>query len=70
VFLTIGGQMVSATENALINTLETPLAVAWVRVCFTEVPTATSFAGGIIVLSAVMGHIWSNSRLRFAAAVS
>ena len=24
-FLTIGGQMVSATENALINTLETPL---------------------------------------------
>jgi drug/metabolite transporter (DMT)-like permease len=30
VFLTVGGQMVSATENALINTLETPLAVAWV----------------------------------------
>ena len=28
VFLTIGGQMVSATENALINTLETSLAVA------------------------------------------
>jgi hypothetical protein len=25
VFLTIGSQMVSATENALINTLETPL---------------------------------------------
>ena len=24
VFLTVGGQMVSATENALINTLETP----------------------------------------------
>ena len=32
VFLTVGGQMVSATENALINTLETPLAVAWVWV--------------------------------------
>ena len=26
VFLTVGGQMVSATENALLNTLETPLA--------------------------------------------
>jgi hypothetical protein len=25
VFLTIGGQMVSASENALVNTLETPL---------------------------------------------
>jgi hypothetical protein len=25
VFLTIGGQMVSATEDALISTLETPL---------------------------------------------
>jgi drug/metabolite transporter (DMT)-like permease len=29
VFLTVGGQMVSATENALIDTQETPLAVAW-----------------------------------------
>ena len=29
VFLTVGGQMVSATENALINTLETPLAAAF-----------------------------------------
>ena len=36
VFLTVGGQMVSATENALINTLETPLAVAWVWVCFAR----------------------------------
>ena len=36
VFLTVGGQMVSATENALINTLETPLAVAWVWVCFSR----------------------------------
>jgi drug/metabolite transporter (DMT)-like permease len=68
VFLTIGGQMVSATENALINTLETPLAVTWVWVCFAEVPTVTSFAGGIIVLLAVMGHVWFSSRLRFAAA--
>jgi hypothetical protein len=29
VFLTVGGQTVSYTENALINTLETPLAIAW-----------------------------------------
>jgi drug/metabolite transporter (DMT)-like permease len=69
VFLTIGGQMVSATENALINTLETPLAVAWVWLCFAEVPTVTSFIGGIIVLMAVMGQVWFSTRLRFAAAV-
>jgi drug/metabolite transporter (DMT)-like permease len=53
VFLTIGGQIVSATENALINTVETPLAVAWVWVCFAEVPTITSFVGGLIVMAAV-----------------
>jgi drug/metabolite transporter (DMT)-like permease len=70
VFLTIGGQMVSATENALINTLETPLAVAWVWVCFSEVPSAPSFAGGIIVMAAVTGHIWYNNRSRLAAAAS
>ncbi|HME24254.1 MAG TPA: DMT family transporter [Acetobacteraceae bacterium] len=70
VFLTIGGQMVSATENALINTLETPLAVAWVWVCFAEIPTVTSFIGGIIVLLAVMGHVWFSGRLRFAAAAA
>ena len=45
VFLTVGGQMVSATENALINTLETPLAVAWVWVCFARRhPSPTSRA--------------------------
>jgi hypothetical protein len=39
VFLTFGSQMVSATENAPINTLETPRAVAWVWVCFSEAPS-------------------------------
>jgi len=68
VFLTIGGQMVSATENALINTLETPLAVAWVWVCFAEVPTITSFVGGIIVMAAVAGHVWVSRRSAALAA--
>jgi drug/metabolite transporter (DMT)-like permease len=40
--LTIGGQMVSATENALLNTLETPLAIAWVWLCFSETPPRIS----------------------------
>jgi drug/metabolite transporter (DMT)-like permease len=67
VFLTIGGQMVSATENALINTLETPLAVAWVWVCFSEAPSIANVAGGLIVMAAVIGHVWHSNRLRIAA---
>jgi drug/metabolite transporter (DMT)-like permease len=62
VFLTLGGRLVSATESALINTLETPLAVAWVWLCFGEAPSSTSFLGGIIVMSAVAAHVWHGSR--------
>jgi drug/metabolite transporter (DMT)-like permease len=68
--LTIGGQMVSATENALLNTLETPLAVAWVWVAFGEVPSATSFMGGFIVLTAIGAHFWWSSRPRLASALT
>jgi drug/metabolite transporter (DMT)-like permease len=62
VFLTLGGRLVSATENALINTLETPLAVAWVWVCFGETPTAAACVGGLIVIAAVAAHLWLGSR--------
>jgi drug/metabolite transporter (DMT)-like permease len=62
VFLVIGGRLVSATENALINTLELRLAVAWVWVCFNEMPTGSSLVGSIIVLAAVAAHVWYSSR--------
>jgi drug/metabolite transporter (DMT)-like permease len=70
VFLTVGGQMVSATENALVNTLETPLAIAWVWVCFGEMPSVASFVGGIIVMAAVAGHVWHSNRVRIATATT
>jgi drug/metabolite transporter (DMT)-like permease len=70
VFLTVGGQMVSATENALINTLETPLAVAWVWVCFSEAPSVTNFAGGMIVMATVVGHVWHSNRSKLATAAT
>ncbi len=57
VFLTLGGRLVSATENALINTLETPLAVAWVWLCFGETPSVASVVGGTIVMVAVAAHV-------------
>jgi drug/metabolite transporter (DMT)-like permease len=65
--LTVGGQMVSATENALLNTLETPLAIAWVWICFGETPAATSVVGGTIVVAAVVAQIWYGGRSRLAS---
>lgn len=70
VFLTLGGRLVSATENALINTLETPLAVAWVWFCFGETPTAAACAGGLIVIAAVAAHVWLGSRSESALAAT
>jgi drug/metabolite transporter (DMT)-like permease len=70
VLFTLGGRWVSATENALLNTLETPLAIAWVWACFGEMPPQSSIVGGIVVMAAVGGHIWHSSRLRLAAATA
>ena len=66
----LGGQLVSATENALLNTLETPLAVAWVWVCFGETPALASLAGGIIVMAAVAAKIWHGGRYGPASAMT
>jgi drug/metabolite transporter (DMT)-like permease len=68
VFLTLGGRLISATEAALINTLETPLAVVWVWVAFSEIPTMASAVGGAIVMVAVAGHVWRSSQTRLAYA--
>jgi drug/metabolite transporter (DMT)-like permease len=70
VFLTLGGRLVSATENALINTLETPLAVAWVWLCFGETPSITSLVGGIIVMAAVAAHVWHGNRAMLSSAAT
>jgi glycerol-3-phosphate acyltransferase PlsY len=64
----VGGQMVSATGSALIDTLETLLAVARVWICFNKTPSASSFVGGIIVMAAVAGHVWQSNRARVSAA--
>lgn len=68
VLLAWGGRWISATENALISTIETPLAVAWVWACFNEAPSAAGMVGGVIVMAAVAAHVLHGSRLRLAAA--
>src|SRR5579872_1746482 len=61
-FLTLGGRLISATENALITTVEAPMAIAWVWLCFDETPATTSLVGGTIVMAAVAAHVWHGSR--------
>jgi len=62
--LTVGGRWVSATENALLNALEAPLAVAWVWLCFGETPSGTSLVGGIVVVAAVVAQVLLGNRRR------
>jgi drug/metabolite transporter (DMT)-like permease len=70
IFLTLGGRLISATENALITTLEMPLAVAWVWLTFGEAPSVASLVGGIVVMAAVAAHVWHGSRSAPASAAS
>ena len=59
--LALGGQLVTATENALVSTVETPAAVLLVWLAFQDVPPLASVVGGLIVLGAVAGHVlWSS----------
>ena len=51
--LTLGSQLVSATEAALIGALDAPLAPLWVWLAFAEQPPVASLLGGGIVMAAV-----------------
>jgi drug/metabolite transporter (DMT)-like permease len=55
--LTMGTRLISATRSALISALEVPLACVWVWLAFGEVPSVASFAGGAIVMLAVVGDL-------------
>lgn len=60
--LTKGSRLIPATETALINALETPLAPVWVWLAFGETPTTAALIGGVIVLGAVAVHIVAETR--------
>lgn len=55
--LTVGTRLISATRSALIGALEVPLACAWVWAAFAEVPSFASFAGGAVVMAAVVADL-------------
>ena len=52
-FLTEGSRRIPSAKAALIGSLDIPLAIAWVWLAFSEVPTSMTIVGGIIVLLAV-----------------
>jgi len=55
--LTLGTRLVSATRSALIGSLETPLAPAWVWLAVGEIPAVATAVGGLIVLAAILADI-------------
>jgi drug/metabolite transporter (DMT)-like permease len=61
--LTWGTRFLPAAQGALIGALDTPLAPIWVWLAFDEIPPALTLIGGVIVLLAVLGHIWSERRV-------
>lgn len=59
---TIGSRLIPAVATALIGALDAPLGPWWVWLAFGEVPAAVTFLGGVLVLSAVLGHIVAEAR--------
>lgn len=55
--LTLGTRLISATRSALIGSLETPLAPAWVWLAVGEIPAVATVVGGLIVLAAILADI-------------
>lgn len=54
IFLSIGARLIPAAEVALITLLEIVLGPLWVWLALGEQPSATTLAGGAIVLGAVV----------------
>jgi drug/metabolite transporter (DMT)-like permease len=65
--LTLGSRLISPTRVALIGNLELPLAPALVWLAFGEAPAPATWAGGTLVLLAVIGDLLT-ARLREAGA--
>ena len=63
ILVTIGARLIPAAEVALITLLEIVLGPLWVWIARGEKPSATTLAGGAIVLGAVIFQAVSSPRL-------
>lgn len=59
---TEGTKRIPAAESGLLGTAETPFAIILAWIVLSELPPAASFAGGAIVLVAVLAHAWVDFR--------
>jgi drug/metabolite transporter (DMT)-like permease len=53
-FFTLGAQLIPAAEVALISLLEVVLGPLWVWIARSEQPAASTIAGGIVLIAAVV----------------
>lgn len=60
----IGSALIPSSLAALIGTVEAPAGALWAWLGVGEVPGATTFAGGAIVLAAVIGRLLVGKRGR------
>jgi drug/metabolite transporter (DMT)-like permease len=58
----LGSRLLPSGQAALIGTLETPLMPFWIWLAFHEVPTASAFIGGALVMGAVIADIVGDLR--------
>jgi drug/metabolite transporter (DMT)-like permease len=58
----LGARLLPSGQAALIGTLETPLMPFWIWLAFHEVPPASAFAGGALVMGAVVADILGDLR--------
>jgi len=55
--LAAGARLVPSSDAALISLLDLPLAPLWVWIAFGETPSGAAFAGGALVIAAVVVHV-------------
>ena len=60
ILMTEGIKLITATEAGLLGTSEAPIAIFLAWVFLAEVPPVTSFAGGLVILAAVVWHTLRN----------
>ena len=58
----LGSRHTSPVETALIGALETALTPVWVWIVFHETPTTPTLIGGVMVMTASVGHILWTAR--------
>jgi len=57
-----GSTLIPAPLTSLIGTMEAPIAALWAWIGVGEVPAATTFIGGIIVLASIFGRLFLEQR--------